>query len=1092
MLTENVKVQTKLLTLLLSVMLLVGISNYAHPLPDKNLERAIRQQLNLNAGTQITQAHLSSLTSLTAMHVNIADLTGLQHATELTELVLRGNNISDLSPLAGLTNLTELNLGVNNISDASPLSELTNLEILVLDGNSITDFAFLSDLTNLEDLALSNNGISTIEPFSRLTSLTNLEHLSLADNELSEVSQLMLLTNLKHLVLTGNTISNLRPLSGLSNLESLILENNNITDLSPLSSLSNLKFLSIADNNITDLSPLSSLSNLKNLYISDNPVGNAYVLYDLPSLIFVSGYVDGLVEDERLEAVIRETLNFEDGEFMSHRYRQSLTTLRAGKKGIRNLEGLQHFTNLEKLWISGQNLRGISFSPLSELPNLKELYLGGSSLRRADLFGLSALTQLERLQLAWNNISDVTPLSSLTNLTDLGLAHNSISDVTPLSSLTSLEKLSLQGNPTTDFRPLLGLTNLTDLDVDIEHIADPILRGIIRSALGLSEDHVLGQDDLADVISITDKSLTSRTLTTLEGLEYCTGLESLILTHTQVSDLGPLSGLTNLETVDLSLSRPITDLGPLSGLTNLKTLILNNCRDISDISSLSSLTSLTRLELGDNNITDVSPLSGLTNLKTLILNHNYISDISSLSSLTSLKFLRLNSNEIRHVRPLSSLTSLKWLYLGKNPVTDFRPLLSLQSLSTIDVTLPSIFTDSVLAEAVRTALDLDSGAEITTTDLATLTELQVRKSSVIRNLVGLDYATGLESLILGGQTELSADDLHYLVRLPNLTRLSLGGTNATDRSVRVLSDFMSLTHLTLSWNNITDIRPLWSMTTLTDLRLTNNNIEDVSALSNLTALTTLFLKGNSILDTSPLYPLLEANGGNLTTIDIIVSEYPPWDVNEDGVVDLNDFNLVRAARGQEGNGIVDPRTDVNGDGIVNNDDAELITFNLDDGTIGIFNAPSVTGNIESFLDLHVLETLDIEDLEAFRQMLFATGDGSLKYQKALAILDAALAALQPSKTVLLANYPNPFNPETWIPYQLSVSSDVEINIYDIHGQVVRRLELGPQPVGSYTSRGRAAYWDGRNDVGEHVSSGIYFYELRTKEVSLLRKMVIFK
>ena len=96
------------------------------------------------------------------------------------------------------------------------------------------------------------------------------------------------------------------------------------------------------------------------------------------------------------------------------------------------------------------------------------------------------------------------------------------------------------------------------------------------------------------------------------------------------------------------------------------------------------------------------------------------------------------------------------------------------------------------------------------------------------------------------------------------------------------------------------------------------------------------------------------------------------------------------------------------------------------------------------------------------------------------------------QTRLLANYPNPFNPETWIPYQLANSSDVQITIYDTRGSLVRCLKLGHQREGYYTSRSRAAYWDGRNSVGERVASGIYFYQLQADNVSLLRKMVILK
>ena len=80
--------------------------------------------------------------------------------------------------------------------------------------------------------------------------------------------------------------------------------------------------------------------------------------------------------------------------------------------------------------------------------------------------------------------------------------------------------------------------------------------------------------------------------------------------------------------------------------------------------------------------------------------------------------------------------------------------------------------------------------------------------------------------------------------------------------------------------------------------------------------------------------------------------------------------------------------------------------------------------------------------------------------------------------MLLPNYPNPFNPETWIPYRLANAADVILTIYDTKGTMVRRLDLGYQPAGSYTARNRAAYWDGRNENGESVASGIYFYQFR--------------
>ena len=99
---------------------------------------------------------------------------------------------------------------------------------------------------------------------------------------------------------------------------------------------------------------------------------------------------------------------------------------------------------------------------------------------------------------------------------------------------------------------------------------------------------------------------------------------------------------------------------------------------------------------------------------------------------------------------------------------------------------------------------------------------------------------------------------------------------------------------------------------------------------------------------------------------------------------------------------------------------------------------------------------------------------------------------QPTQNLLLQNYRNPFNPETWIPYQLSEDSLVSVSIYDTTGQLVRTLPLGFQSAGFYNSQSRAAYWDGRNALGERVASGIYFYQLTTPNFQQTRRLVIVK
>ena len=144
------------------------------------------------------------------------------------------------------------------------------------------------------------------------------------------------------------------------------------------------------------------------------------------------------------------------------------------------------------------------------------------------------------------------------------------------------------------------------------------------------------------------------------------------------------------------------------------------------------------------------------------------------------------------------------------------------------------------------------------------------------------------------------------------------------------------------------------------------------------------------------------------------------------------------------------------------------------------------------LDKKTLEKLDPVALQKQLDILRTESDGSPKYLRAIAIIESVLAAIRPSKTQLLANFPNPFNPETWIPYHLANPADVTLTIYAVNGAVVRTLALGHQDAGIYQSRSRAAYWDGTNNHGERVTSGVYFYQLQADNVSYLRKMVILK
>ena len=204
------------------------------------------------------------------------------------------------------------------------------------------------------------------------------------------------------------------------------------------------------------------------------------------------------------------------------------------------------------------------------------------------------------------------------------------------------------------------------------------------------------------------------------------------------------------------------------------------------------------------------------------------------------------------------------------------------------------------------------------------------------------------------------------------------------------------------------------------------------------------------------------------------------DLNRDGVINILDLVLVAAQMGESGT--LD--ADLNGDGTVNIQDLTLVAKGL--GSVAA--APAANG----LTAVAVQEWLRLARQEDTLPSQASIFPDDFSYHRGIQVLEQLQRALTPQTSALLPNYPNPFNPETWIPYQLATASDVQISIYDVRGMLVRQLDLGHRPVGLYQSRSRAAYWDGTNDLGESVASGVYFYTLTAGDFAATRKMLILK
>ena len=203
------------------------------------------------------------------------------------------------------------------------------------------------------------------------------------------------------------------------------------------------------------------------------------------------------------------------------------------------------------------------------------------------------------------------------------------------------------------------------------------------------------------------------------------------------------------------------------------------------------------------------------------------------------------------------------------------------------------------------------------------------------------------------------------------------------------------------------------------------------------------------------------------------------DLNHDGVVDISDLVLVASQFGTTG----PSAADLNADNTVNIQDLVLVANALDNVAAAPAAGQSTAALVNTWLQLaqqNAASTVQTSLPEGF------------SYTRGIQVLEQLARALTPDTTALLANYPNPFNPETWIPYQLSKAADVAVTIYASDGNVVRTLALGHQDAGMYQNRTQAAYWNGKNELGESVASGLYFYTLTAGDFTATRRMLILK
>ena len=786
--------------------------------------------------------------------------------------------------------------------------------------------------------------------------------------------------------------------------------------------------------------------------------------------------------------------------------------------------------------------------PEAELGKLTTLYLEGNNI--SDITPLAQLTQLTKLFLVGNNISDITPLAQLTKLTALDLSNNNISDLTPLAQLTQLTKLNLggfNGNNISDLTPLTQLTQLTELDLSDNNISDvtPLAQLTLLTELDLPENNISDVTPLAQLTLLTELDLSHNNIRDVTPLAQLTQLTWLYLRFNNISDVTPLAQLINLVYLFLSYN-DISDFTPLAQLSQRTSIhadeLFKGVFHPSDIElmTVSTPQPLTETTLNGGSVSLTLLPSGAA-YDTSIDNIRNALTLTGIDGVTVSDVIRVSDTELKvtfgFTGNLENTTTLT-ISLGAEAVTGyegraltaaipvypelelgltvtFRYPLSAATLnnnvvtltlnartfvsSSVDVsraiTISGIsrlfarYKDRVSATVVRLELTFEGSINEDSKLIFTL------GPGAIENYNGPSLAA--EILVAAGETPITPEipiSVATLKFLPSpapspaigeqLT-LSLNiadGENVAGYQATVQFDGTALRYVSSA---IGDYLPAGAFplpaeasgntVTLAAVSLTGESAGD-GTLSTITfeviavKESTLTLSGVLLSDSAETASRPQVEAG-------LIVEPPQLkeDVNGDGVVNILDLVRVASNLGKSGeNG-----GDVNGDGVVNILDLVLVA-----GAFGNAAAPSSDPRALAMLTaadvghwLVQAGELDLTDATSREGVLF---------------LEQLLAALTPKETALLPNYPNPFNPETWIPYRLAEDAFVTLTIYDGRGRAVRTLEIGHRISGFYEDRSQAIYWDGRNDFGEGVASGVYFYHLSAGDYSATRKMLIIK
>lgn len=1094
-------------------------------------------------------SELTNLTFLVLGNNNISDISALTEITQLTRLELFNNSISDISPLAGMTHLDWLYLGGNSISDISPLANLTNLTHLYLGGNSISDFSLLAGLTHLRNLGLVDNGISDVSSFA---GIPQLKTLSLDFNNITDISSLIEMEHLTYLSLDWNPLSYTAinthipamqeqgiQVSFTNRIPTRLIKISGDTQQALTNTELPLPFVvEVQDQRyqvftevpvtftITDgdgkLGTTKTKTDAKGraqtrLTLGETS-GTTTVQVTAPkitqSIYFTATAIPPdlpvSLPDDNLYAKIEESLGKPSGVTLTVEDMLTLTSLTANNANISDLTGLEYATNLTTLSLDNNNLTNVTL--FLELTQLKTLSLENNNL--SDVAPLAQLTQLITLDLTGNLLNYPSLYTHIPAIQSRGTVvtydnripttiHN-VSSTHGISNSTVAVFIEIKDEngllfsgvpvnftlttPNGQRSTTRGFTNINGRTYTILTLGPTPGKNTIHATVAeISEPFrfTITGINANTVVHFPDVNLQAKIAETLKkpSGEQITAEDMFKLTRldAQNANIENLTGLEhayNLKFLNLGAlyidgkgwtnNNKITDFSPLEQLPLLYTLVLYHS-SLSDISALTGLTYLFYLDLRGNAISDISPLAGMTQLAYLNLTNNEISDVSPIAKLTHLKNLYLSANKVLELNLLSQLTQLEYIGLSNNTISDISPLAGMIQLKSLNLGYNNISDVTSLTQMKNLETLFLHNNNIS--DISPLVELNLTGTKW--NNTGL-YLKGNPLNNESIRTHIPAMQARGIViSFDNITHpefLIISGDKQEELVGRTLPSPFVVEYRDANGKPEEEVKVTFSIAD-GDAELTDTNVTTDGDGRAQT-----FLRFGWKLGTITINVTAEGINSLLTfTASVVLPEnHVSEDVNADGIVDVEDLVLVAATIGTTPPDGTIPNTDVNGDGVVNSDDLALVMAALE--TTPAAPAAVLTAeNLQRWID----EAKQFTNIDA-------------TFLRGIEVLEQMLETLLPKKTALLANYPNPFNPETWIPYHLAKPAAVTLHIYAVNGTLIRTLSFGHKAAGIYEYRNSAAYWDGKNTQGERVASGIYFYTLTAGDFTSTRKMLIQK